>query len=141
MRFVVDAAFIFVMVVIAFIDIDTMLILNKVAIPAGVIFYGAGLLLPEHRWYDGLVGAAVGYGLPWLIGEIFFRITKREGMGLGDSVLLAAIGALMGWQGVLVSLFGGSMIGSVIGHHRDPLGSRKLSDEQGRAGRRDRARR
>jgi leader peptidase (prepilin peptidase)/N-methyltransferase len=114
-RFAIDAAFIFVMVVIAFIDLDHKLILNKITMPSTVIFYGLGLLLPERHWYDGLVGAAVGYGLPWLIGEVYFRVTKREGLGLGDSWLLAVVGALLGWPGVLVALFGGSMIGSVLG--------------------------
>ena len=114
-RFAVYATFIFVMVVIAFIDLDHKLILNKVTLPSLVLFYGLGLLLPERRWFDGLVGAAVGYGLPWLVGEIYYRVTEREGLGLGDSMLLAVIGALLGWPGVLVSLFGGSMIGSVIG--------------------------
>lgn len=115
LHFVVYAAFCFVMVVIAFIDLDHKLILNKVTIPSMVVFYAASLLWPERRWYDGLVGAAIGYGLPWAIGEIYYRVTRREGLGLGDGMLLALVGALLGWRGVLVALFGGSVIGSVIG--------------------------
>jgi leader peptidase (prepilin peptidase) / N-methyltransferase len=114
-RFVIYAGFSFVMVVITFIDLDHKLILNKVTIPSIGVFYAASLLLPERRWYDGLIGAAVGYGIPWAIGEIYFRITKREGLGLGDSMLLAVVGALLGWRGVLASLFGGSIVGSVLG--------------------------
>lgn len=114
-RCAIAAAFVWVMVVVTFIDLDHKLILNKLMVPAIVLFYAATLLLPERRWYDGLVGIAVGYGVPWLIGEIYFRITKRDGLGLGDSVLLAAVGALLGWRGVVVSLFGGSMVGSVLG--------------------------
>jgi len=115
LHFAVYAGFCFVMIVIAFIDLDHKLILNKVTLPSIVVFYAASLLWPERRWYDGLVGVAVGYGLPWLIGEIYFRVTKREGLGLGDGMLLALVGALLGWRGVLVALFGGSMLGSVIG--------------------------
>lgn len=114
-HFAVYAAFCFVMVVIAFIDLDHKLILNKVTIPSMVVFYAASLLWPERRWYDGLVGAAVGYGLPWAIGEIYYRVTRREGLGLGDGMLLALVGALLGWRGVVVALFGGSVIGSVLG--------------------------
>jgi leader peptidase (prepilin peptidase)/N-methyltransferase len=113
--FVVDATFVFAMVVITFIDIDHKLILNKVTVPAMILGYALTFALPGYRWWDGLVGAAVGYGVPWLIGEIYYRITKREGLGLGDSTLLALVGALLGWRGVVVSLFGGSVIGSVIG--------------------------
>nr|MBA2545056.1 prepilin peptidase [Deltaproteobacteria bacterium] len=49
------------------------------------------------------------------VGEIYFRITKREGLGLGDGMLLAVVGALLGWKGVFVSLFGGAVLGSVMG--------------------------
>jgi len=115
LRFAVYAAFCFVMVVITFIDLDHKLILNKVTIPSIVLFYAAALLWPDRHWYDGLVGIAVGYGLPWAIAEVYYRITHREGLGLGDSMLLALIGALLGWRGVLIALFGGSVIGSVIG--------------------------
>jgi leader peptidase (prepilin peptidase)/N-methyltransferase len=105
---------VFVMIVITFIDLDTKLILDKVTIPSIVIFYLASLLLPERRWYDGLVGIAIGYGVPWLIGEAYFRIRKREGLGLGDAKLLALVGALFGWKGVFVSLFGGSVLGTIL---------------------------
>jgi leader peptidase (prepilin peptidase)/N-methyltransferase len=112
-RFVVYAAFVWVMVVITFIDVDHMLILDKITIPAIVFFYGMSLFI--RPWWEGLIGIAVGYGVPWLIGWLYFHIRKREGMGLGDSKLLALVGALLGWKGVVVSLFGGSLIGSVIG--------------------------
>jgi len=114
-HFAVYAAFCFVMIVVTFIDLDHKLILNKLTIPSIGMFYAASFLWPERRWYDGVVGAAVGYGLPWAIGEIYYRVTHREGLGLGDGMLLALVGALLGWRGVLVALFGGSVIGSVIG--------------------------
>jgi leader peptidase (prepilin peptidase) / N-methyltransferase len=113
-RFVIMAAFVFVMVVVTFIDLDTMLILDKVMFPSIAIFYAATFLLPERHWYDGLIGIGIGYGLPWLIGEIYLRVRKREGLGLGDAKLLALVGALMGWQGVVATLFGGSVLGTII---------------------------
>lgn len=114
-RFAIDAAFCWALVVVTFIDIDHKLILNKLTIPAIVLCYGATWLLPERTWYAGLVGAAIGYGLPWTIGEIFYRLRGYEGLGLGDSMLLCMIGALLGWQGVVVALFGGSMVGALFG--------------------------
>jgi prepilin signal peptidase PulO-like enzyme (type II secretory pathway) len=35
-------------------------------------------------------------------------------MGYGDGVILAVVGALLGWRGVVVGLFGGAMLGTVI---------------------------
>jgi leader peptidase (prepilin peptidase)/N-methyltransferase len=114
LRFGIAAAFCFVMVVITFIDLDHKKILDKVTIPSMIVFYGLGVLLPERAWWEGLVGVVIGYGLPWLIGEIYYRLRKIEGLGLGDAMLLGVIGALFGWQGVVVSLFGGSVIGIFV---------------------------
>jgi leader peptidase (prepilin peptidase)/N-methyltransferase len=114
-RFLILAAFSTVLVIITFIDLDHKLILDKLTYPAIPVFYGLGLLLPERHWYDGLIGAAVGYGVVRLIADGYWLMTKREGMGYGDGKLLAVIGALLGWKAVVVSLFGGAVIGSVIG--------------------------
>jgi leader peptidase (prepilin peptidase) / N-methyltransferase len=113
-KFAVHAAFCVVMVVIAFIDLDHKLILNKVTIPSIVAFYVLGIVLLHRSWDTGLVGIAIGYGVPWLIGELYMRLRDREGLGLGDGMMLALVGALLGWRGVVVSLFGGSLIGIVI---------------------------
>lgn len=107
-------AFAFVMVVIAVIDIDHQLILNKVTYPSIPIFYGLGLLLPERHWSDGLIGAAVGYGLIRLVADGYYYLTGRDGMGYGDGKLLAIVGALFGWQAVIFSLFAGSLLGTLI---------------------------
>jgi leader peptidase (prepilin peptidase)/N-methyltransferase len=113
LRFTVYAAFVMVMVVMTFIDLDHQLILDRMTYPSIPLFYAAGLLL-GNRWDEGLLGAAVGYATVWLIAEIYYRLTGREGMGLGDGKLLAVVGALLGWRGVVVALFGGSLVGSVI---------------------------
>jgi leader peptidase (prepilin peptidase)/N-methyltransferase len=114
LHFVIDAAFCFAMVLIAFIDIDHKLILNKVTIPSIALAYLASFAWPGRRWYDGVIGAVVGYGLPWAIGKLYYLIRRREAMGLGDGMLLAVVGALLGWHGVVVTLSVGSMIGTVI---------------------------
>ena len=115
LRFAVLAGFQLVLVVIAFIDLDHKLILDKITYPAIPIFYGLGMLWPEQRWYAGLIGAALGYGIIRLIADGYRLLTGREGMGYGDGKLLAMIGALFGWQGVAASLFLGSLSGSILG--------------------------
>jgi leader peptidase (prepilin peptidase)/N-methyltransferase len=114
-RFGIWAAFVVVLVIIAFIDLDTKLVLDKITYPAIPGFYLLGLALPERTWWDGLLGAAVGYGGVRLISDGYYWITKREGLGYGDGKLLAIVGALHGWPGVVVALFAGSLVGSLIG--------------------------
>jgi leader peptidase (prepilin peptidase)/N-methyltransferase len=128
-RFLVLAAFVEVLVIITFIDLDHKLILDKLTYPAIPAFYLFGLMLPERHWYDGLIGAAVGYGVVRLIADGYWFLTKREGMGYGDGKLLAIIGALFGWRAVVVSLFGGAVIGSVVGVAMLVLGRREQPPE------------
>lgn len=51
----------------------------------------------------------------------------REAMGRGDLKFLAAIGAFMGWRGVLFSIFAGSLLGSVVGLFTLLIGKRVWS--------------
>lgn len=113
LRFAVYAAFVMAMVVVTFIDLDHQLILDRLTYPSIPVFYAAGLLL-GNRWQDGLIGAAVGYGTVWLIIKGYHLLTGRWAMGMGDGKLLAMVGALLGWRGVVVALFGGSIVGTVI---------------------------
>jgi leader peptidase (prepilin peptidase)/N-methyltransferase len=42
-------------------------------------------------------------------------ITKKEGMGGGDIKLLAMMGAVIGWKGVLFTIFVASLAGTLAG--------------------------
>jgi leader peptidase (prepilin peptidase)/N-methyltransferase len=50
----------------------------------------------------------------WLEAESAEIILPREAMGLGDVKFMAAIGAFIGWPGVVFSLFASAMIGLAI---------------------------
>lgn len=114
LRFAIGGAFVWTMVVIMFTDLDHKLVLPLPSYPAIPVFYGLGLLLPGHDWSQGLVGIVVGYGVVRLIADGYYYLTGREGMGYGDGVILAVVGALLGWRGVVVGLFGGATLGTLI---------------------------
>ena len=63
----------------------------------------------------GIFGAAVGGCSMWVFAAAMKRIVGRESLGFGDVKLTAMIGAFTGWQGVLVTLLIGSVLGSVAG--------------------------
>ena len=64
---------------------------------------------------DGALGAIAGSGLLWLVAEGYFRLRGREGMGLGDVKMMAAVGAFLGLKRTMMTVLAGSLLGSVIG--------------------------
>jgi leader peptidase (prepilin peptidase) / N-methyltransferase len=71
--------------------------------------------MPLISLLDALLGAAVGSGLLWLVMEIYFRLRHREGMGLGDVKMMLMAGAFLGIKRTLLTIFAGSILGSVLG--------------------------
>ena len=64
---------------------------------------------------SAIIGAIVGYLFLWIIAFTFHKITHKEGLGLGDCKLLAAIGAWLGWQLLPMVVLIASLLGTVIG--------------------------
>ncbi len=70
---------------------------------------------PVLAFVDALAGAALGGGLLWLVGEGYFRLRGREGMGLGDVKMMLMVGAFLGVKRTLLAILLGSLGGSVLG--------------------------
>src|ERR1700688_3522056 len=64
---------------------------------------------------DAAIGALAGSGLLWFVAEGYFRLRGREGMGLGDVKMMAAVGAFLGVKRTMMTVLGVSLLGSVIG--------------------------
>jgi leader peptidase (prepilin peptidase) / N-methyltransferase len=64
---------------------------------------------------DAVLGAIGGYMALWLVYQGFKLLTGKEGMGHGDFKLLAALGAWMGWQSLLLIIILSSLVGAVVG--------------------------
>ena len=70
---------------------------------------------PVLSFADAVLGALVGSGLLWSVAEGYFRLRGREGMGLGDVKMMAAVGVFLGLKRTLMTVLAGSLLGSVIG--------------------------
>ena len=112
---VIYFAFIASLLVVTFIDIDHRIIPDVITLPGIPIFFLAGLALPGLTIKDSLIGILAGGGSLLLVAYGYNLITKKEGMGGGDIKLLAMIGAVIGWQGVLFTIFVSSLIGTLSG--------------------------
>ncbi len=61
------------------------------------------------------LGIAVGAGVTYGVGVAGKAVFRKEAMGFGDVKLMGMIGGILGWQGVLITFFTGSVIGAVVG--------------------------
>lgn len=95
-------------------DLEAMLIpqiIPLIGIPCGI---GSALIgWSDITPYDSMIAAIGGYGFLWLIGFVFKKIRKQDGIGVGDMELLAMIGSFTGLFGIWISLFMGSLVGSL----------------------------
>ena len=125
------AAFVVVsaLIVITYIDLDYMIIPNVITYPGTLLGICLGLLssyalipglLPlEHPFTsslaDSIIGITAGAGFLLAVWWLYLVVRKREGLGLGDIKLLAMLGALFGYRCALMTIFLGSVFGSIIG--------------------------
>ena len=109
------AAFGAALIALAGIDYEHFLLPDVITLPG----IAAGLLISLRAdwidWRDALLGIVVGGGGLWLLRQAWLLLRHEEGMGLGDVKMLAMVGAFLGWQGVLVTVFLGSLAGAVFG--------------------------
>ncbi len=60
------------------------------------------------------LGAGLGFALLWMVAVLGTALFRREAMGGGDIKMMAMVGAFLGPPGVLLTIFLGALIGSLI---------------------------
>ena len=114
-RMLFACLFTWALISLTFIDIDHQLLPDNITLP----FLWLGLLCNYFGLftdlYSSLLGAVAGYGIFWIVYQLFKLITGKEGMGLGDLKLLAMLGAWTGWQALPSIVFLSSLLGSLVG--------------------------
>lgn len=111
----IEMFFVSLLIVISFIDYDFQIIPDILSIGGMVVGLMITIVRPGFRFTDAVYGVLGGGGVLFLIAYGYQLIAKREGMGGGDIKLLAMIGSFTGLKGVVFSLIGGSVIGSLVG--------------------------
>jgi len=103
------------LLVVTFIDLDHRIIPDVITLPGIPICFAASFALPDITYKEALIGIVVGGGSLLLVAWTYSLITKKEGMGGGDIKLLAMMGAIVGWKGILFTIFTASLIGTLAG--------------------------
>lgn len=107
--------FAYIMIVLAFIDVDHRILPNLITLPGTALGLALSFFDPRVAWTDAFLGAFLGGGLLYAVAWAYLKARGREGMGMGDVKMMLLVGAFLGWRGALMTIFLGSLIGSVIG--------------------------
>ncbi len=113
---------------VTFIDFDHRIIPDSLSLGGVAVGFAVSFATPLG-WQGSLLGAAVGGGSLLAVALGYYAVTRREGMGLGDVKLLAAIGAFLGWPAVLFTIFASSVVGALVGLGLAALGGGGLKLE------------
>jgi leader peptidase (prepilin peptidase)/N-methyltransferase len=103
------------LLLITFIDFDHQIIPDRITLPGIPLCVLAAICLPSMTLSQSLIGMLAGGGSLFAVAWVYHLITGKHGMGGGDIKLLAMIGALIGWQGVIFTIFISSAVGSLAG--------------------------
>lgn len=96
------------LVIITVIDYEHKIIPDIITLPGIVLGLGAGSYLVSP--INSGLGFLLGGGLFYLLA-----VLSRGGMGGGDIKFIAAAGALLGWQKVMLVIILGATLGSIVG--------------------------
>jgi leader peptidase (prepilin peptidase)/N-methyltransferase len=80
---------------------------------AAAIGFIRGDASPFANPYDAIIGACAGAGMIAIIGWIGEIAMGKEAMGLGDVTLMAFVGAALGPQRAIITVFLGAVLGMV----------------------------
>ncbi|WP_279388756.1 prepilin peptidase [Hydrogenispora ethanolica] len=97
----------YVCIAIAFIDLDHQIIPDRLTLPMMIL--GLLVRLYQGNLFEALIGGFVGGGILMAIILVY-----PKGMGMGDVKFLAMAGIWLGWEKAVVTLFLGSLIGTVL---------------------------
>jgi leader peptidase (prepilin peptidase)/N-methyltransferase len=126
-QFFIYTIFIYFLIVIAFIDIKTHLIYNKVLI----IFFATGvitqIIIPFISWEQAVLGLIAGGSSMFFVALLGKWLFKKESLGMGDVKFAAVCGFFTGWLNILIALYLGFVLAfiSITLHNR--IKKRKIS--------------
>lgn len=106
--------FLSAMTATAIIDFKTQDVYSLMVLPLIILGLVRAFLTNEITWMESAIGAAAGGGILLLAIGVFYIVTKKIGMGLGDVYILAAIGAFTGIKYIPMILLAACLTGIIF---------------------------
>jgi leader peptidase (prepilin peptidase)/N-methyltransferase len=112
----VDMALATALVVLALVDFDHQLLPDAITLP-GIAVGLLASLLPGARasLVEAALAAGGGYLMMMAIGKLADWYYGEYALGQGDWKMVAMLGAFLGWRGMMLAVFLGTLLGAIVG--------------------------
>lgn len=108
------AVFLTILLAIAVSDARTYIIPDQFSLGGAVIGLALAPLAGGPELGDAVLGAALGFAFLWAVATVGRIVLGKDAMGGGDVKMMAMVGTFVGPPGVLVTLFGGALLGALV---------------------------
>ena len=96
-----------------FVDLDFQILPDGVNLYLAILFLAYSLFF--HSWAHWLWGGIIGFGIPYTITWLFYKLRGKIGMGGGDIKLYGALGLYLGPREIVMTIFLSCLLGATIG--------------------------
>jgi len=103
------------LIVLGFIDFFHQILPDEITLPAIGLSLIYSLFRIDLNLTQALIGAVVGSGFLLSVYGAYYLLRKKEGLGLGDVIMMLMIGAFLGWQRTVFTLILASLTGALVG--------------------------
>jgi leader peptidase (prepilin peptidase)/N-methyltransferase len=106
-----SCAFGWTLLLLGAIDWRTQLLPDVVTMPLLLAGLAVAYVLDPTSWGDHLIGGVAGFAAFAGLAFLYRLLRGRDGLGLGDAKLMAAMGAWIAWQGLPTLVLWASILG------------------------------
>jgi leader peptidase (prepilin peptidase)/N-methyltransferase len=105
------------LLVLTLIDLDHQLLPDVITLPGIALGILASLMVPGWpvRPLAAVLSAAFGYLALFAVASAYQKARGVEGLGRGDWKMVAMLGAFLGWEKMLLTVFVASLAGTLVG--------------------------
>jgi leader peptidase (prepilin peptidase)/N-methyltransferase len=112
--FLWSSSFLLLLLAMAVIDGMHMILPDELTFNGFVLGLGLSLAGGPVPLREAIMGSVMGGGFLFLVSIVGGLIAKKEVMGEGDIKMMAMVGAYLGWKGALLTIFLGSLLGTLV---------------------------
>jgi leader peptidase (prepilin peptidase)/N-methyltransferase len=115
LQFFADCLFVSSLIALGFIDYFHQIIPDHISLPVIILSLVYAPFRFDLNLRQALVGAAVGGGFLLLVYFIYLVWREKQGLGMGDVMMMLMVGAYLGLSRTIFTLLISSVVGAIFG--------------------------